>query len=95
MFYAVNRNPGVDGVDLLCRLLMTQGSKQHRTIAIIIPINEVMRPENINTNLYSDASAPGFNWTRPTIRRMAPINIVTTAICNTDIYVNKSKKKNI
>lgn len=61
MFYAVKSNPGVDGVDLLCRLLMTHGSRQHRTMAIIIPMSVVMRPENINRNLYCDASAPGFN----------------------------------
>lgn len=89
-FYAV-KIPGVDGVDLLCRLLMTQGSKQHRTMAIIIPINVVMSPEKISRNLYCDASAPGFNWTSPTIRSMAPIRMVTTAMCNTDICAKKSK----
>jgi len=92
IFYAVKSSPGVDGVDLLCRLLMTHGSKQHRTMAIIMPNSVVMRPEKINTNLYCDASAPGFNWTRPTIRSIAPINMVTTAMCNTDIYANKSKE---
>lgn len=92
MSYAVISNPGVDGVDLLCRLLMTHGSRQHRTMAIRIPINVVTRPEKINRNLYCDASAPGFSWTRPTIRSIAPINMVTTAICNTDICGNKSTR---
>lgn len=92
MFYVVKSNPGVDGVDLLCLLLITHGSRQHRTMAIKMPIRVVIRPEKINTNLYCDASAPGFNWTRPTIRSIAPINMVTTAICNTDICANKSRK---
>jgi len=89
LFYAVESSPGVDGVDLLSRLLMTNGSKQHRTMAIRIPINVVISPEKIKRNLYCDASAPGFNWTRPTIKSMAPINMVTTAMCNTDICTNK------
>jgi len=89
IFYVVTSTPGVDGVDLLCLLLMIHGSRQHRTMAITIPNNVVMSPEKINTNLYCDASAPGFNWTRPTISSMAPISIVTTAMCNTDIYANK------
>lgn len=52
IFYAVNSNPGVDGVDLLCRLLINHGSRQHRTIAMRIPNSVVMRPEKINKNLY-------------------------------------------
>lgn len=95
IFYAVKSSPGVDGVDLLCRLLMTHGSKQHRTMAIRMPNNVVMRPEKINKNLYCDASALGFNWTRPTIKSIAPINMVTTAMCKTDIYANKFKKYSI
>lgn len=89
--YAVNSRPGVDGVDLLCRRLMTQGSRQHRTMAIRMPNSVVISPEKINMNLYCDASAPGFNCTRPTINSMAPISMVTTAMCNTDICANKSK----
>lgn len=90
--YAVNSRPGVDGVvDLLCRRLMTQGSRQHRMMAIRMPNSVVISPEKINRNLYCDASAPGFSCTRPTINNMAPISIVTTAMCKTDICTNKSK----
>lgn len=57
----VNSMPGVDGVDLLCRRLMTHGRRQHRTMAVRIPTSVVINPENINTCLYWDASAPGFS----------------------------------